>query len=734
MTAALRSGVHDPMLGITLKIANNQLRATLSNGASPLAATTCPVDTSWLRHQAIALRRILYRAWQLDGGGPDDDADFRKIAESLGGAVFPVALAAALPTESGADLILSIPREWAFVPWEAAYLGDRPLGQRLGVARQLQGVDGPPRSPQAPGTRQFQIWANPQFDLLAAEQEAIRLSGQLSASLDPAVASVRLCRDNLDKRQLLESLRTADWFHFAGHAESCGESRRWRTADGELAPIDLRNAPGQYPRFIFAHACASADISPDSSEPSLVEAFLKAGVGNYLGLWTPLLDKYATQFTTQLYTRLLAGDSIAQAMLTTKTALAGKPGWSQIALANYVLYGDPSLTLRSVLSKSATQQERPTIHLESRPTKPVNGKRHEPPSSTPARSLAYPVRCVQCQRELKSHLLVAEVSEEAGQFQVICRGCSARFVESPTVEANIGLRTDARPLDERARPAAWFRLLQSLSRPRRVLDPATGLQGLASWQAIRSGGSHDTAATRETFRLVTATDKTAWSIRNDAAAFAPNWHLDLCWAATSPPPSDSHPAPPHPQPARMNKSELQAEVERVLARARPDPTQPPPVTSHASLFGVRFGTPHPSPGPAYRVVVFVSPEGWSEAAIAWATTARQQLAERHPFPVSVILIDLRQAKPLGDSADLHCQSVALFLDWEDETTRIHRVMEHVERLRPLPTSLSAVELAESLAVPIDSVLVAFRNLAAIKSLNLDNVAPFGWVLSESTDT
>jgi CHAT domain-containing protein len=134
--------------------------------------------------------------------------------------------------------------------------------------------------------------------------------------------------------------------HYCGHAFFTGTGLN---ASGLVLPDkhftaeDLEAIP-TLPRVAFVNACKAGRVrgDVDNKAAAFAELFLSSGVEAYIGTFWAVLDTAATKFATDVYSRLTAGLSLADAVLQSRKALldAGVPDW-----ANYILYGDGAFRL-----------------------------------------------------------------------------------------------------------------------------------------------------------------------------------------------------------------------------------------------------------------------------------------------------------------------------------------------------------------------------------------------------
>ncbi len=219
-------------------------------------------------------------------------------------------------------------------------------------------------------------------------------------------------------------------------------------------------------------------------------------------------------------------------------------------------------------------------------------------------------------------------------------------------------------------PPSWQRLISSVADKQKIKNPATGLVHDATWIGNLTRHGHHT--------YVLKVDGTGERLP------LPNWRLEIKYV------------------------EMQD-----LQKGNPIGTW---LTSQSrlgdSLESIQF-------------LVLVSQTAWSTDTIKQL----ESLIQNRPS-LKIVLINLQAKQPTIPFENAYCYELTKWLNWESESDRVLRIIRHIQKLRPLEASLSAQEVASQLTVPIELVVSTFRNLVASESLRIDNVQPFGWVLSE----
>jgi hypothetical protein len=260
------------------------------------------------------------------------------------------AVADSLVDLPGDHLQLSVQRELSGIPWElmVARRGGDFLWQLFSVTRQLRDVEIPRAGARrhAPPCRLLLV-ANPEAgvagrDLPAAEREAGDIL-ELGATRPELLRVVRKSpRSTGELRALLEE--GYDVLHFAGHTGASGETERGWTIAGGVAinPAELFSGRTPAPTLVFANACSSSPTARGEAVADAARALMLAGIPAYLCSLADLHDEGSAAFSASFYRAVLGGATLGRAVTAARTALVGR---HPVTWANYVLYGDPALTL-----------------------------------------------------------------------------------------------------------------------------------------------------------------------------------------------------------------------------------------------------------------------------------------------------------------------------------------------------------------------------------------------------
>ncbi|MFN0095973.1 MAG: CHAT domain-containing protein [Dehalococcoidia bacterium] len=292
------------------------------------------------------------------------DQQLRNRGVGLFRELFPENVQRALWTHRAAIEAIEIVGEEPFIPWEIVHLCEpgQPLGPdvlflgQLGLTRWLTTVTCP--SPVAITVDRAKTkmlvpsYQSPDWALPAAAAEG----GWLSDTLGASAAGTKWSEVNT----LLATPGAFDLLHFAGH----GHADAGAASDQELVLGVAQDTTGKWaPRPVFKagdvraqarlvqgcegnrpivviNACQVGRLGVNlTSIGGFADAFLQAGAGVFVGALWAVGDDVARTFVEHFYTRLMAGDTIAQATRAAREASrqAGEPTW----LA-YTVYAEPS--------------------------------------------------------------------------------------------------------------------------------------------------------------------------------------------------------------------------------------------------------------------------------------------------------------------------------------------------------------------------------------------------------
>ena len=279
------------------------------------------------------------------------------FGERLGELLLPAPMREALATLRETPLVIVHDAPASRWPWETLHVDGWSPAAGAGLSRRYaaEGLSVAKwrEERRLDRTLPLLLVVNPTGDLAGADEEGARVR-ELFGRLGEAQLTV-LARGQATRARLLEAFRSGDYdaIHFAGHAYFdalapaasgvlCAGGRVLSGAD--LAALDAA------PALVVFNACESGRVrggTPVSRSvgrsAGLAEAFLRGGVGNFVGTWWPVSDDAAARFADRLYQDLLAGRTLGAAVLAARAAVrAGRSGdW-----ANYLHYGGHDFSLK----------------------------------------------------------------------------------------------------------------------------------------------------------------------------------------------------------------------------------------------------------------------------------------------------------------------------------------------------------------------------------------------------
>ncbi|MBX2797585.1 MAG: CHAT domain-containing protein [Myxococcales bacterium] len=183
--------------------------------------------------------------------------------------------------------------------------------------------------------------------LPAADLEANAVA-RILEGLDQRIELEILRHGEATVQAVQEALRRSDVLHYCGHAFYDGptpdESGLVLAGKARLTLSNLERG-GAMPRLVFANACESArvrGVDEARGASAFAEFFLRGRVEAYIGTLWRVADRAAAEFASDAYHSLAAGNSLQEAVRTARRRLleSDRSDW-----ANYVLYGNPHMTL-----------------------------------------------------------------------------------------------------------------------------------------------------------------------------------------------------------------------------------------------------------------------------------------------------------------------------------------------------------------------------------------------------
>ncbi|HNT35368.1 MAG TPA: protein kinase, partial [bacterium] len=244
---------------------------------------------------------IIYEANKTSSPNPKYLAELKSLSQSMYERLLPLSVKTALQATSAKQMLLRLDDKAIQIPWELLWDGKEFLCLRFRCGRMVSTFkavfDQPART--VGDTTRFLILSNPKGDLKASTEECRILKDQIAGF---SHVNVRVRNARISVNQTREDIRDADIVHYSGHARYDTlnpEGSGWLLNDGVFGATNVRQLQGGHstlPILVFANACRSAtfDANDTKSAPgrvfSLANAFLLAGVQNYIGTFSEVLD------------------------------------------------------------------------------------------------------------------------------------------------------------------------------------------------------------------------------------------------------------------------------------------------------------------------------------------------------------------------------------------------------------------------------------------------------------
>jgi len=258
------------------------------------------------------------------------------------------------------------------LPWEMLTLGGWSPAIRAGLSRRFAASDLSVArfSEQRRSDRQLTVLlvVDPTEDLPGAAREGARVRDLFRGLPDARLTLVE--GRAATRARVLAEFESGDYdvVHYAGHAAFDPATPRASglvVSDGAITGADL-GALAQLPALVFFNACESGRVRGGrrgasrggrgaplvrasrkaalEAGASVAEAWLRAGIANFIGTYWPVGDAAAETCAARFYAALISGEPIGTALLEARHAVLAQrsPDW-----ADYLHYGDPLFTLKS---------------------------------------------------------------------------------------------------------------------------------------------------------------------------------------------------------------------------------------------------------------------------------------------------------------------------------------------------------------------------------------------------
>ena len=289
-----------------------------------------------------------------------------RFGQELAHLVLPPLIRKVLPGMKWRRIMLIHDSRTSWIPWETLCIDHWQPAAEMGLSRKYEAenlsVAGWLEERRLAEKLKILLIVNPTGDLPGAEREGERIRTILGR--DQAFQIDILWRQEATWSAVRAAFRSGDFdvIHYAGHAffDPYRRSRSGILCHGKqvLSGLDLVNIE-KLPALVFFNACEAARIrrtetsgGQEESDPiakrlernvGLAEAFLRSGVGNYVGTYWPVGDAPAEQFAAVFYKTLANGLSIGEALQQGRKRVIEL---KSVDWADYIHYGSPGFVVK----------------------------------------------------------------------------------------------------------------------------------------------------------------------------------------------------------------------------------------------------------------------------------------------------------------------------------------------------------------------------------------------------
>ena len=221
-------------------------------------------------------------------------------------------------------VLFSVDAEFANLPFEVLRIGDQYLYELVPVIRQIRGKRSFEREAKKKN-RQLLCVLNPD-DSEELETFIQKEKNILERFLSRQKISSQILKGKMIRPQLLlEELHAHEYVHFAGHTDKKGiplSGEEYLPAE-HIADLNLSNI-----KLIFMNSCYSS--SQGKRYDSLSQAFVKAGVENYIGFNLPIGNTLAHFIADRFWALFQKSDDIPAILFQIRNEIKSKFGEAEL--------------------------------------------------------------------------------------------------------------------------------------------------------------------------------------------------------------------------------------------------------------------------------------------------------------------------------------------------------------------------------------------------------------------
>lgn len=292
----------------------------------------------------------------------DISGELRRIGETFFLQFFPEAIQKRLRDNDHGFLFLHLDHSLRNIPWGLLHDGNCFLADKFYIGKNVSGYWRDTARAERDRLRVL-IIADPTEDLEWARLEGEGLFDSLSAEISPDLLDVHfLAGSRITKLGLLNAIKDRDIIHYTGHLyyHPNQEESGWLLADNKVLRAREIEKSGCSPFLVFSNSCLSSPMSINTNGANgangangsdipevfrfndMAAAFLKAGIGNYIGTNWEIEDNDKTlEFSLNFYRSILEGKSVGEALYEARSQARHTYSSGDITWANYVLHGNP---------------------------------------------------------------------------------------------------------------------------------------------------------------------------------------------------------------------------------------------------------------------------------------------------------------------------------------------------------------------------------------------------------
>ncbi|MBM4139870.1 MAG: CHAT domain-containing protein [Nitrospira sp.] len=295
--------------------------------------------------------------------------ELKKVGSVIFSQLLPDEVKTNLRNSKSTALFLKLDEHLIHIPWELCFDGNDFLTTKFRTGRQILTAQTFQKKGQRPHINQdskvkMLIIVDPSETLKYAQEEAESLCSILDKSTNIDVELIG--GQQATKMNLISELNGKDIVHFIGHSffdVRHPENSGWVLKNSILTPSEIirMDLP---PFMVFSNSCQATAAKNhlmgyvyDEQSFGVGGGFLLSGVQNFIGPFWIVHDEDSVSFSSDFYKAFMAGSSLGEALHIAKENIIREKGWDNLLWASYVLYGDPTLRIKSNRDKEKVEEK-----------------------------------------------------------------------------------------------------------------------------------------------------------------------------------------------------------------------------------------------------------------------------------------------------------------------------------------------------------------------------------------